>query len=163
MNTPRRWIVRLSRMGLLVAVFLIAPTTRARAQFIGYPGYGYGYPGYGYGYPAYGYAYPAYGYGYGLAGAGAGLAYGYPGYAYASPAFGYRYGYGAALNPAYPVYNPYLYSGYGNFNPLFGVGLTPLGVQSALAEAPLTRYSRGYGPRPWTSAPPGAPSAYRPR
>jgi hypothetical protein len=85
---------------------------------LGYGGYGYGgYGGFGIGYPGYGYGfgYPAYGYGYG------GLGYGYGGFGYGG------YGY-----PTIPT---------GLFNPLFGVGLTPLAVQSAVTE----RYVLGRG------------------
>jgi hypothetical protein len=76
----------------------------------GYPGIGYGnaMPGYGYGFPAYG---PAYGDGYGYPGVTDG--YGYPaGLGFASPLFA----------------DPYA-------NPLFGLGLSPLGVQSYFTEA----------------------------
>jgi hypothetical protein len=111
---------------------------------IGYGGLGYGGIGYGgIGYGGVGYGYPGYGYG-----------YGYPGYGYAGYGYG---GYGG-----YPLIPP------GIFNPLFGLGLSPLGVQSALTE----RYVLGRGQlvdrTPTTSA--GAQSSnvrqfdyYRPR
>ncbi len=92
---------------------------------VGYPGWGYGgfygYPGIGYG--GFGYGYPMaavpYGYGYG---------YGYPAYAYGGyPGFQY-YGFGYG-NPGF--YTP------GLANPLFGVGMTPLGVQSYLYETQI--------------------------
>jgi hypothetical protein len=111
---------------VLILTLLAVQTPPAQAQIIGYrgiayPGYGfdYGYPGYGnfgFGYPGFGYGYfggfPAYGYGYGFG-------FDYPGYA--SMPFG----------PFGPGYS----------NPLFGLGLTPLGVQSALGE----RYILGRG------------------
>ncbi|AGA28855.1 hypothetical protein [Singulisphaera acidiphila] len=121
---------------ILAFAFLVltVPATRSSAQAYGY---GYGYPGfgYGYGYPGfgYGYGYPSmgyYGYGGGL-GFGLGLGYGY------SPT---SYGY---FGNAYPpgLQAPFI-SGVGDTNPLMGLGLTPLGVQSALAEGTLLRGSR---------------------
>ncbi len=147
---------------LALAVLVVAPGV-SRAQYFGYgagygfpagygmyggyygygyPAYGYGYPaygyGYGYGYPAYGYGYgypmygyPAYGYGYGYPAFGYG--YGYPTYGYGYPAYGVGYGYGYPAGYAYgglPFAAPYL-------NPLFGVGLSPLGVQSYFVESNL--------------------------
>ncbi len=110
---------------------LIAMPNLARAQGFGY-GYGYGYPYYGgFGYGGYGYmpyGYGSYGYPYG------GFGYPYGGFTY--PAFGYGY-----LSPG--IYSPYGAMVYPNINtnPLYGVGLTPLGVQSALIE----RYVLGRG------------------
>jgi hypothetical protein len=91
---------------------------------LGY-GFGSGFPGFGngFGFPGYGYGFPAYGFGFGF------------------PAYGYGYGFGLLGNPVgygafgYPVIPP------GNFNPYFGVGTTPLAVQSALME----RYTFGRG------------------
>jgi hypothetical protein len=75
-----------------------------------------GYPGMGYGW---GMGYPGMGYGWGM---------GYPGignpYAFGVP--GYGYGYGNIYAYSSPLYNP-----------LFGVGLTPLGAQSYIAETRL--------------------------
>jgi hypothetical protein len=119
----------------------------------GYGGYGYGYPGVGYGaygYPGlgYGFGYPAlgyggYGYGYGYPGLGyGGYGYGYPGLGYGFGGYGFGYG-GYAYGAGYGGLTPYT-SGFtapGTYNPLFGLGLTPLGVQSALAE----RYVLGRG------------------
>ena len=96
-----------------------------------YPGWGYGgyyaYPGMGYGYGMMGYGYPM------MGGAGYG-GYGYyPGFAYGGPGFRY-YGFGYG-NPGF--YTP------GLMNPLFGVGMTPLGAQSYLYETQvLGRRSR---------------------
>lgn len=68
----------------------------------------YGSPyGFGYGYPGAGFGHGAMGYGYGYPGLGYGMGYGY-----GVPAFGYAYA-----------------------NPLFGVGLTTLAVQSFNIEA----------------------------
>ncbi len=127
---------------------------------------GYGYPGMGggmgYGYPGMGggmgYGYPGMGggMGYGYPGMGGGMGYGYPGMGggmgYAAPYYGGGLGYG---------YGPSIIYGYGNpgpgvYNPTFGLGLTPLGVNSALTERyvlgrGLPTYSRGYG----QVAPPG--------
>jgi hypothetical protein len=152
--------------GLALAAVLIALSwgpTPARGQMFGYgmPGYGgygmggyggYGYPGFGYGgYAMGGYGYPGFGYGY------PGVGYGGFGYGYGYPAVGYGFGGGLGYpvglpSPAYGYYGgPYGYgiSGPGAFNPLFGMGLTPLGVQSAQAERyllgrGLTGSSRGY-------------------
>lgn len=104
---------------LIVAALVFAPEA-ARAQFPGY-GWGYGFPGYGY---------PAYPgpYGFGTPGYGLGVGYGngVPGLEiyYGSPAFGVA-GSGSPL-----VNSPYL-------NPLFGVGMSPLGSQSYLTESNL--------------------------
>jgi hypothetical protein len=119
-----------TRIWALAFLVLLVPATRSHAQFFGYGNYGYGYPGfgYGYGYPPVGYN--GYGYGGGL-GFGLGLGYGY------NPT---SYGY---FGNAYPpgLLAPII-SGVGDTNPLMGVGLTPLGVQSALAEGTLLRGSR---------------------
>jgi hypothetical protein len=90
----------------------------------GYPGVGFGYPGVGYGYTGVGYSYPAFG-------------YGYPAFGYGYPAFGYGLGSGLAYpGPVWSVGYPFPYNpAYGN--PLFGVGLSPLGVQSYLFETRL--------------------------
>jgi hypothetical protein len=152
----RRWKMVCFRRGpawlatvLVLGVALTAGS--ARAQFVGYaPGYGfpgsaygngYGYPGYalggyGYGYPGLGYGYGGYGYpglGYGYGG------YGYPGYGYGYPGFGYGLGYGYggyAYGTGYAGFLPYTTPLFSDpySNPLFGLGLSPLGVQSALAE-----------------------------
>ena len=145
-------IARSSRRATLALVFLVVPTTLVHAQFFGGYGYGYGVPAYGYGY-----GYP----GYGLGGFGyPGLAYG-PGFGY--PGYGYGYGYGASFyygGPGISVGGPGPYGfvpvggpGPGIYNPYFGVGLTPLGVESALTERYLlgrgtTGYSSGYGTSP---------------
>ncbi|HEY2159076.1 MAG TPA: hypothetical protein VGH33_25840 [Isosphaeraceae bacterium] len=175
----RRVLRRSAPALLITVVVLTATVSPARAQFYGFGGYGYpgmafgngfGYPaygvgygygglgygyggfgygglGYGYGYPGvgygYGFGYPAYGAGYGYGGLGygfGGLGPGGLGFGYGSPGVGYGYG-----NLAYG--NPYLLSGL--FNPLFGVGMTPLGLQSYLYERNvlgrgLTGNSRGY-------------------
>jgi hypothetical protein len=55
---PERDIMRHLLGWVFAAGLLIAPTSRAHAQFtvsFGYPAYGAGYSGFGYGYPAYGY------------------------------------------------------------------------------------------------------------
>jgi hypothetical protein len=104
----------------------IASAAPAHAQYFGYGGYGYpgfgfgGYPGFGYG--GYGLGYGGYGY--------PGYDFGYNGFGFGAPVAGLPYTYYAGYN------SPYL-------NPLFGVGLTPLGAQSALAEIYLL--GRGNG------------------
>jgi hypothetical protein len=168
MITLRRVLRRSAPLLLITVAVLSATATPARAQFYGYGAYGY--PGMAYGYPAYGmgygygglgsgyggFGYGGLGYGYGYPGMGYGYGFGYPaygagfgfggvgpwgmGYGYGSPGVGYGYG-----NLAYG--NPYLLTGL--FNPLFGVGMTPLGLQSYLYERNvlgrgLTGYSRGY-------------------
>ncbi|MHB1556749.1 MAG: hypothetical protein ACYC61_04620 [Isosphaeraceae bacterium] len=147
------------RIGLgsaILALFLILmPTEDAGAQFMGY---GYGYPGWGYGgwgggYPGWGYG--GFGYGYPVVGFAGGAAYTYPGLAfpvvtgyqaygmggYGGWGWGYPgYGYGG-MGYGGMGYGAYGYmsggigmSGVGFWNPMFGVGLTPLGTQSYLYE-----------------------------
>ena len=113
---------------ILASTILLISAGKAGAQYPGY-GWGGGYPGVGYGYPGVGFGSPGMGYGY------PGVGYGFPGFGYGYPAFGY----GVAAGPAYPapVYvagfpSPFTY--WGSWDPLFGVGLTPLGVQSYLYE-----------------------------
>jgi hypothetical protein len=141
---------------LIVAALVLAPEA-ARAQFPGY-GWGYGFPGYGYaGYPGpYGFGMPGFGYGmgygYGMPGFGYGMGYGYgmPGYGYGMgygfgmPGYGLGVGYGNGV-PGLEIYygspgfgvvgsgSPIVNSPY--LNPLFGVGMTPLGLQSYLTES----------------------------
>ncbi|SIN72921.1 hypothetical protein SAMN05444166_0483 [Singulisphaera sp. GP187] len=125
MMTPLSKPIRILALALLV---LIVPATRSRAQGFGYGGYGY--PGYGFGY---GYGFPPggyYGYG-GALGFGGGLGFGY-----VPTSYGY---FGNAYPPGLQA--P-LISGVGDTNPLMGLGLTPLGVQSALAEGTLLRGAR---------------------
>jgi len=135
----------LGKLGLaliLALTILLVSSGTASAQFPAYGGGGMavGYPGWGYGgfygYPAMGYGgfygYPGMGYGYGGIGYG-GMGYGYGGIAYGYPGFQY-YGFGYG-NPGF--YTP------GLMNPLFGVGMTPLGVQSYMYETQvLGRRSR---------------------
>jgi len=160
----RQLIERVGRLGwalvLALAILLVA-SERASAQIPGYGGGGmaWGYPGWGYGgsygYPAMGYGYgglgyggPGYGYGgmgygyggpgYGYGGPGygyGGMGYGYPRVAYGYPAWGRRYyrGYGYPAYYGFGYGNPGFYTP-GLLNPLFGVGMTPLGVQSYLYE-----------------------------
>jgi hypothetical protein len=146
------FLKRLPWTPILAAAIVLVSSAPARAQFpayggggmaVGYPGWGYGgfygYPGMGYGGMGYGYAGMGYGYG--------GMGYdspvmgggfyggfgGYPAYGYGGPGFGY-YGFGYG-NPGF--YTP------GLMNPLFGVGLTPLGAQSYIYETQvLGRRSR---------------------
>jgi hypothetical protein len=149
----QRWATRFSTpiLTLTVGLALLALTaTESRAQF--YPGmgggFGYGYPGmgggFGYGYPGmgggFGYGYPSMGggFGYGSPGMGGGLGYAAPGYG------GFAYGYGPSIIYGYGNTGP------GVYNPMFGLGLSPLGVNSALTERyvlgrGLQTYSRGYG------------------
>ena len=98
--------------------------------------YGYGYPGMGFGYGAMGYGYPAVGYGVNLGypgmGYGGGFGYGAMNYGmgYGFPGMGYTFGY-----PGVPYAGPSISSPYANS--LFGVGLSPLGVNSYFTEANL--------------------------
>ena len=141
--SPSRGSMRLAGWVLALAVLAFAFTPRTcQAQFFGYGGYGfpgYGmYGGYAYGYPGMGFGYGGMGYGYGYPMVG-GMGYGYPmmgGLGYGYPMMGgYGYGYGYPYGAGYPGFaytgallsNPYS-------NPLFGVGLTPLGVNSYFTE-----------------------------
>ena len=154
----RKPIVSSARTLALILALLALPPTLAQAQFFGYGGYpgmayGYGYPGIGYG--TYGYGYPAYGYGgfgYGYPGMGyGGYGYGYPGlnynfgYGYGYPGLGFGYGGYSLSVPGFGFWgnSPYNTLGFAGVypNPLFGLGLTPLGVNSALGE----RYLLGRG------------------
>ncbi len=137
MKRPRGQILRRFRTPLLLAALLLAPASFAQAQLGGYGG-GFGYPVYGYG--GYGgpmgmgYGYPGMGYGYGYG-------YGYPGmgYGFGGPGLGYGYGLG------YNGVQQYFYPSMGYANPLFGLGLSPLGVQSNLAETALIRGAGSVG------------------
>ena len=124
-------LLRKVALGFLVIGGTLVAARPSEAQFIGSssgsnsrhaapfslgvgPGFGYGYGnGFGGGYGGAGVAYPPYLYGY--------------------PAYGYPPGYGLGMG--------YGWTGPGSSNPLFGVGMTPLGVQSALSE----RYLLGRG------------------
>ena len=110
------------------------------------PAYGYGM-GYGYGMPAYGYGM---GYGYGMPAYGYGMGYGYgmPGFGYGGVGYGMGYGYGmggygfpgTGIYYGYPAFAGMGYGGLSTspyLNPYFGVGLTPLGLQSYLTESNL--------------------------
>jgi hypothetical protein len=160
MEMLRKGLVR-SAPVLLVALALISgPARTARGQYFGYgygyPAYGYGFPGYGlaaYGYPmggygSFGYGYPWHGYGYGLGYPAFGFGYGYPGFGLGGFGFGFGAGYpGFAFGWNYPYTTDWLASFTnppimpGLYNPYFGVGMTPLGLQSYLAE----RYMLGRG------------------
>ena len=145
MRKLTRCLGRLGWTLILALPILLLSSSTASAQFpayggggmaVGYPGWGYGgfygYPAMGYGYAGIGYGGMGYGgmgyggmgyggMGYGGMGFGGmgygGMGYGFPGYRY------YGFGYG---NPGF--YTP------GLMNPLFGVGMTPLGAQSYLYE-----------------------------
>jgi hypothetical protein len=130
----------LAALALTIVVLAMAAGT-SRAQYFGY-GFPAGYGMYG-GY--YGYGYPGYAFGYGNP-AFAGYGYGYPGFGYGFgyPAFAYSYpAYGAGLGYAYPTGLAYggdlFVAPY--WNPLFGVGTSPLGLQSFLSESNL--FGRG--------------------
>jgi len=151
---------------LVVSVFFFVPASFARAQIgpapaaLGYPMYGYGYGGMGYGY-----GYPAYGYGFGYPGP-IGYGFGYPWGAYPTT------GYGGGVAPGYGLgYYGIQQFTYGSAysNPLYGQGLTPLGIQSALSENALIRGSAGAQRSPHRALPsnpvPGGAAIYpyRPR
>ena len=156
---------------ILAMAIVLLPTGKASAQFMGYGGYGYGYPGWGYGgwgwgwggygYPgmAYNYGYPGYGLGnipvygnYVMAAPGYGMGYGGYGMGYGGYGMGYG-GYGMGYGGYGMGYGGFGYmpggigmSGIGYWNPMFGVGLTPLGTQSYMYE------TRVLGRTPRTSA-----------
>jgi hypothetical protein len=123
---------------LALAIFLV-PSGKAHAQFGGYGGWGgYGYPGWGwggYGYPgvAYNYGYP--GYGMGIFPVNGNYTIGAPGYGgYGGYGYGGYGGYGAGYGGFGYAPGGIGMSGVGYWNPMFGVGLTPLGTQSYLME-----------------------------
>jgi hypothetical protein len=136
---------RVIRTLIVALAIVLMPTGKADAQFMGYGGWGYpgwGYGGWGwggYGYPsiAYNYGYPGYGFGtipvagnFVMGAAGYGGYGGFGGYGYGFGGFGYAPG-GIGM------------SGVGYWNPMFGVGLTPLGNYSYMMETRL----RGGAPR----------------
>jgi hypothetical protein len=152
----QRQLKRLERLwwsSLLALVILLIPSREADAQMVGF-GAAAGYPGLGAynGYPmvdypssSFGYAYPGMGSGMGYGGMGyggmgyggmgyGGMGYGgmgYGGMGYGGMGYGYGYpglGYGAGYAGFY---------GTGWRNPMFGVGLTPLGTQSYMMETRL--------------------------
>ena len=152
----------------LALAFVALPASTVHAQFVGggFPGmgggFGGGFPGmgggFGGGFPGmgggFGYGYPGMGGGFGYGGFGMGGGFGYGGLG-----MGGGFGYGGLGNYG-PIYG-YGGPGPGVFNPLFGVGLTPLGVNSALTERVMfgrgtASYPRGYGnamvPRAWWAA-----------
>jgi hypothetical protein len=63
------------------------------------------------------------------------MPFGNPGFGGFNPGYGYGYGYGDGYGylPAMPYAGPLIGSAYAN--PLFGTGLTPLGVQSYFTES----------------------------
>ncbi|MDR3637050.1 MAG: hypothetical protein P4L84_24820 [Isosphaeraceae bacterium] len=154
---------------LFLAFFLVlsgVPSRTARAQMYGFGPGGYGvagayYGGFGHGYPAvvFGSPYPRYGFGYGYGGYG----YSYPGYGYSYgyPGMGYSgMGYGYGNFPYVPTLTT---SGAPYVNPLFGVGLSPLGVNSALSERyMLGRGSTSYYVRSYAPGTPQRPAAATP-
>lgn len=138
-----------TRASALALLFLTVPATRSEAQFFGYGGYGY--PGYGFGYGGFGAPGAVYGYGFvpgAVGGFGGPFGYGVaPGYGFAVPGANF----GSLGNP----YGAPLGTGPGDVNPLLGLGLTPLGVQSALTE---TNWIRGAMPRANPARPAPAPA-----
>jgi hypothetical protein len=140
----QRHFIRPGRLGWTLAMALaivLMPTGKANAQYMGFGGWGGGYPGWGYGgwgwggygYPsvAYNYGYPGYGFGtipvagnFVMGAPGYGGYGGFGGYGYGFDGFGYAPG-GIGM------------SGVGYWNPMFGVGLTPLGTQSYMMETRL--------------------------
>jgi hypothetical protein len=160
---------------LTLALFLM-PASKANAQFGGYGGYGWGgYGGWGWG----GYGYPGVAYNYGYPGYGMGVIPVYGNYVMGAPGYGGYGGYGGGYGGYGGYgggYGGYGYgfggfgyspggigmSGVGYWNPMFGVGLTPLGTQSYMMEtrllgrvprAPTRYYGTAY--RPQSSAPIG--------
>jgi hypothetical protein len=144
MSRIRGFFGKRARTLFMVLALLVASPGLAMAQFVGGFGYGgwgyggYGYPGYGFG----GYGLSPYSYGYGYPGYGMG--YGYPAIGGFYPGDGYTYGngygvpnintgYAYGYSPGLPYAGTMMASPY--TNPLFGMGLTPLGVQSYFAES----------------------------
>ena len=120
------------QLGFVALVILATSTASARGQFLG--GMGMGGMGYG-GMGGMGYGGMVYGgggfggYGYGGPFVGNGFGFGYPGFGVPFAAFPYPVATG----------NGNFYTGPGSFNPFFGMGLTPLGVDSFLGEMSLRR------------------------
>jgi hypothetical protein len=154
MSSLRVRLVRFAPWTVLTVALLACSPREARAQFYGYGGFGfpaYGYGGLGFGYGGLGFGYGGLGFGYGGYGYGgypASYGYGYPGGGYG----GYNYGYPGlgvtSFGVGYGGFSPYLVPSLNNWNPYFGLGLSPLGVQSAVTETAIMRgaasSSRGY-------------------
>ena len=146
-----RTVTRSVGLGVMALALMGLFAGPAKAQGFGYPGYGYGY------------GFPGNGFGYGFPGYGFGFGYGFPavGYPYlAAPVVSQSFtipsyaanGLGLGYTP-YGLTNPY---GVSYANPLYGAGLTPLGVQSYMIERNIILGSGGlrrsvpppvYGPR----------------
>jgi hypothetical protein len=155
---------------ILAFAIVLIPTDGAQAQYMGYGGWGGGYPGWGYGGWGWGgYGYPSVAYNYGYPGYGLGnipvsgnFVMGAPGYGYGGMGgYGYGgmggYGYGGMGGYGYGGMGGYGYGGFGYapggigmsgvgyWNPMFGVGLTPLGTSSFMMESRLLgRVPRAY-------------------
>ncbi|MGP0064152.1 MAG: hypothetical protein ACLQGP_11210 [Isosphaeraceae bacterium] len=133
----QRQMKRLERLWwslTLALVVLLMPPRETNAQMVGfgaavgYPGTGFynGFPMVNYPFTSFGNAYPGMGYGMGYGGMGYG-GMGYGGMGYGGMGYG-GMGYGAGYAGFY---------GTGWRNPMFGVGLTPLGTQSYMMETRL--------------------------
>src|SRR5262245_26350405 len=147
----RQFVRRPGRVGwiLILALAIVSFSSgRAAAQFpayggggiaVGYPGWSYGgfygYPAIGYGYGGLGYGYGGLGYGYGGMGYGYGGSYGFGpvGYGYPGGGGGFYGGFGYPAYFGFGFGNPGFYTP-GLLNPLFGVGMTPLGAQNYMLE-----------------------------
>ena len=154
----RRFLIAAVRTLALALALTFLSVGQAHAQFgMGYGGSGMGYGGMGFG-----------GMGYGGMGYGGNGGMGYGGYGgYGGMGYG-GFGNGAFGGMGNGGFNGYGYGGFGYYglgagylppgysagyvNPMFGVGLSPLGVQSALGDRTLrgnfapgtASYSRGY-------------------
>lgn len=108
------------RLGFFALIAIATSCSPVRGQFPGgFGGGGFGGGGFGgYGYPGVGGPYVGFGYG-----------YGYPGFGLPYASFPFPVATGSGN----------FYTGPGSYNPLFGMGTTPLAVDSFLGEMALRR------------------------
>jgi len=154
MDRHRKALERLWWSLTLALVIVLMPSEKADAQMVGFGaavgptsfGYNNGYPMVNYPFTSFGNAYPGVGYGgmgYGMGYGGmgyGGMGYGgmgYGGMGYGGMGYG-GMGYGGMGYGGMGYGGGYAgYYGTGWQNPMFGVGLTPLGTQSYMAETRL--------------------------
>jgi hypothetical protein len=166
MDRHKKALARLWWSLTLALVILLMPSRRADAQMVGFAaaagpssiGYANGYPMVNYPFTSFGSPYGGMGYGMGYGGMGyPGMGYGGMGYGMGYPGMGYGgMGYGGVGYSGMGYGGMGYGAGYAGFygtgwnNPMFGVGLTPLGTQSYMTETRLfnrtPRVTRYYYP-----------------